>query len=506
MKITLSTIANTLLCGMLFACFTYGTKPNRTIAENPKNVSYNITLHEKQPDILKIEGNLKMNGTRLYMANGAQQLPRRWANFIKNLSATDDKGRDLSITEHEDGGWTVNDGHNKRITLNYEYHLDHMEHEWSGGLDGVAYSTDWGNFYAGRTLFIYNNLDETNIELKFNIPNVMKLTHPWEPKKENPKILEANTMLDVTLSMFFIGQQEETKIQKDGFELRFALGGNGVISEKAEYLKMANGVMDYYIQLMGGIPNPPPGSTLKSCVVVINEAEKTDGEVLGNNISIMVQKDADPMSKMLSKFIFAHEFFHLWNGKSFIPENERLEWFKEGFTNYYTLKSLRQIGFMDDQAFLDVLNQLFYQRYINDDGLGTIAMVQGDQKHGHWGLIYAGGMFAAIAQDMIIRKHTGNSKNLDYLMRGLYRDFAGTNELYSMEDIRSRLTALSGLDQTSFFETYIEGMATLPIDEYLSLAPFEASISNKSLQIMFRENLTQDESEMLEGFFGKSDF
>ena len=66
------------------------------------------------------------------------------------------------------------------------------------------------------------------------------------------------------------------------------------------------------------------------------------------------------MSTMISRFIFAHEFFHLWNGKSMVPDDQETEWFKEGFTNYYTLKALYHVGLLNDTAYFSVLNNLFY--------------------------------------------------------------------------------------------------------------------------------------------------
>ena len=144
------------------------------------------------------------------------------------------------------------------------------------------------------------------------------------------------------------------------------------------------------------------------------------------------------MSKLISRFIFAHEFFHLWNGKSFRPyANDEAEWFKEGFTNYYTLKALHHVGFLTDESFLEVVNNLFYQRYKNDDGVGKISMTNGEEKHDHWGLIYGGGMFVGIAQDMIIRKATNNQKSLDYLMRDLFKKYGDSKKEY---DLRKRFS------------------------------------------------------------------
>ena len=159
---------------------------------------------------------------------------------------------------------------------------------------------------------------------------------------------------------------------------------------------------------MGGIPNPSFENKFEKVVVIINSSTSTDGEVIGNNISILIEKNGGQMSEMFSKFIFAHELFYLWNGKSFTPTEDDTEWFKEGFTNYYTLKSLHHVGFLNDLSYLSVLNDIFFQRYNNDDGTGKLSMTMGEEKHAQWGLIYEGGLFVSISQDLIISNATQN--------------------------------------------------------------------------------------------------
>ena len=266
---------------------------------------------------------------------------------------------------------------------------------------------------------------------------------------------------------------------------------------------MASGVLEYYIDLMGGLPNPSPDNVLDKSVVIINTADTTDGEVIGNNISILVQRDGDAMSKMISKFIFAHEFFHLWNAKSFTPEDEETEWFKEGFSNYYTLKALRHVGFLDDAGFLGVLDSFFYQRYTADDGVGTLSMTQGAEKHAHWGLIYGGGLFVGISQDMIIRSASGNTKSLDDLMKGLFQRYGGTHDRYTIDDLQFGLSELSGKDQSEFFKNYIMGTKPVPVAEFLQLGGLEAKVEDNHLLISKKVSTTPLEDAILQGFLGK---
>lgn len=209
------------------------------------------------------------------------------------------------------------------------------------------------------------------------------------------------------------------------------------------------------------------------------------------------------MAKMISRFVFAHEFFHLWNGKSFLPEDQETEWFKEGFTNYYTLKALYNVGYLDEAAYYGVLNNLFYQRYSTDDGLGKLSMTKGEEKHAHWGLIYGGGLFVALAQDIGIREATGNTKSIDELMRKFFKRYGGTHDHYAIDDVAEGLSELHGQDQSQFFKKYIRGTQQLPITDYLLRAGLEAKIDGNTLNISRKDVLAPLQQQIITGILGK---
>ncbi|GAB4518928.1 MAG: hypothetical protein Tsb004_29740 [Allomuricauda sp.] len=465
--------------------------------------SYTLRWDEMTPKVLQVDFITTLEDNMLYMVPGADHIPGRWSHFVHDLNVETMDGQRVTASKNENGSWKLDAKKGDRVHVFYDFHLDHEDYQWNGGLDGVAYTRDWGNFYAGRTLFVVNGNGPEEIEVNFDITKGYTVTNPWQIVDEVEKIFIAQNQADLVQSMFFIGKHDEFRFTDERFELIFALGGNKVIADRENYQKMARGVLEYYTKLMGGLPKIGVDGKQSRSVVIINESDGTDGEVIGNNISIQVQYNDDPMSQMLAKFIFAHEFFHLWNGKSFLPADDRTEWFKEGFSNYYTLKALTQCGFLDEGSFLGILNSLFYQRYSSDDGLGKIAMVQGEEKHGHWGLIYAGGLFTSLSQDMMIRNNTDNKNNLDDLMRGMYKKYAGTSKTYDLEELKSELSRLSQVDQKSFFDQYITGYERIPVETYLSQGPFQAEVKDGSLLIQPKSDLTQLEEEILEGFYGR---
>mgnify|MGYP001818908435 CR=1 FL=1 len=433
---------------------------------------------------------------------GANQFDERWAKFVSDLSAISENGKTIPLKSLPDGQWSLDAEKGEKVNLNYTVHLDHEKHEWSGGIDGVAYKQDHGVFYSGRSLFIMNGRGDQSVAIDFVLPDQWKVSTVWDKKEPGKNSFKAASYNELSESMLFAGEHEQLVFRRDGFELLLALGGDKIISKKKEYENLASGVLDYYIELMGGVPNPSPQNPFHRALVIINPSEQADGEVIGNSISILESSQEDPMAKMISRFIYAHELFHLWNGKSFFPSDQRCEWFKEGVSNYYTLKSLYHVGVLNEESYFGMLNGFFYKRYAADPGIGSISMTEGEEKHDHWGIIYSGGLFAGISQDMIIRKETNNQYSLDDLMRKLLREHGGTNESYTLEDLQSQLSELSGKSQDNFFEDFVMGTQKIPLDSYLKLSGLESEIQEEGLKVSRSPEESAEESEMIQGLFG----
>ena len=470
-----------------------------------EKITYSITIDASNPKLALVSASFIPKDSLLYMSAGAQQFQKRWAKFVHNIQAKNRLGKALILDELPDASWKIHAPLNQEVVLTYTIKLDHENHKWSGGIDGAAYANDWGVFYTGRSLFILNGDERENIEIKFDIPNDWKVTTPWNTIDNDEHSYVTSSQSALSQAMFFAGTHQEFTVNRDEFELVFALGGDDIIAQQEDFKKLAEGVFDYYIDLMGGIPKPPEANKFSKVAVIVNPASSTDGEVIGNSISILIEQNGDQMSKVISRFIFAHEFFHLWNGKSFFPEHNDVEWFKEGFTNYYTLKALYVIGFLNNQSYLNMLSNFFYQRYINDSGVGNLSMTKGEEKHDHWGLIYGGGLFVGIAQDIVIRSATDNEKNIDDLLRKLYQKYGGTDKGYTLKELEEIMTELSGKDQSKFMNTYVIGTKGIPIHEYLNSIGFEAKVENKQLRISKKANLTPIQQKIIKGFYGQKE-
>ncbi|WP_444996296.1 M61 family metallopeptidase [Aliikangiella sp. IMCC44359] len=467
------------------------------------SIFYKVSIKESSYKQATVSAVFIPKSKSLYMFPGASKLPKRWATFVSDIQVRDSKGKIIELLESDDGGWQLKRLSEQPVNLTYQLNLEHEKYQWSGGVDGAAYARDWGVFYTGRSLFVVNGEERKNIKVEFELPKKWRVATPWNSADDKNKSFIVNNLTELSTSILFAGLHKEVSIKRDSFELLLVLGGGSIIQKEKEFSLLAQGVFEYYTDLMGGIPNPPADNQLSKSVVVINPAKSTDGEALGNNISILLEENGDRMSQTIARFIFAHEFFHLWSGKSFFPQNNDSEWFKEGVSNYYTLKALHHVGYLTDDSYLSLLADFFYQKYTQDNGVGRLSMTDGEEKHAHWGLIYAGGFFVGIAQDMLIRKATSNQKSLDDLMRTLFKKYGGTEQGYTLTELQLELSKLNQSDQSVFFETYIKGVKKLPLVDYLSMAGIDAQFKEEKLILSKNKTPTLSHKKLQQGLFGQ---
>lgn len=467
---------------------------------------YNITFLEQDEQTVLVSARLTLTDSLLYMSP-AGPVPERWPQYVKNLIVRDRIGKELPVEENPGGGWILPARRpGQQIQLEYTLSLTHEEESWPGGIDGVAYQRDWGAFFTGRALFVMNGEEKQGIKVRFQLPRDWKVSTPWQAIDRSGLFWQSPNLDQLTESMIFAGTHEELHFERGGLSLKFVLGGEGIVQQKHTFAERAEKLMNYYTEMMGGLPVPPPGQELSTVMVVINADRQVDGEVIGNHISMFMDPDGDMQSQMMGWFMFAHEFFHLWNGKTLRVSDTRADWFKEGVTNYYTLKALHQIGFIDEAGVRAILNGLFYQRYINDPGLGELSIAEAGstfRKDAHWGLVYGGGLFTGICLDMIIRKNTDNEKSLDVLMRNFYGQYGGSDRVYGTGDVIAEAGRLGGENLEAFAGQYINGTEQAPLSEYLSYAGMIASTENGQLILAPKEQRTELEKQIWAGFLGE---
>lgn len=468
---------------------------------------YVVTLSEENPDLILVEARLQPEDSLLRMSNFGP-MPGNWTKYIHNLKVTTSEGASVAVKFEDSAKWKLPESFKgKQLNLSYTLKVEHEKTKWPGGIDGVAFVRPWGVMLSGRSLFVMNGYDKEKIKVRFNIPKNWKLSVPWKKTGSSIHTYEVPNLIELQETLIFVGTHREVDIPSGDFNLKFILGGEGIIAQEALYVERAKSVLEYYIELMGGNPVPRPGSELSTAMVLINQGEQIDGEVIGNHLSMFINPEADMQNQVIGWFMFAHEFVHLWNGKTLRFSDTTTDWFKEGVSNYYTLKAMNQTGIVNEEITKTVLNNLFYQRYRNDPGYGTMAPAEaasGFDKDNHWGLIYGGGLFAGICIDMEIRKNSDNELSLDDMMRALYDEYGGSEKTIDQDRLIELISEFSKTDFTPFFDKHILGSEIVPLEKYTHYAGMEVSYLNDQLEFRPAGDISEKEKRIWRGFLGNN--
>ena len=477
---------------------------------------YDVTLQTDTPDRIRVEARLPGSWTALEMSDrGAGMLPDGWAHFVDDLRVTSADGEQVTVTKDDGRGWRLADTAEAAAdlgpaTLTYEVHLAHDTLSWPGGVDGAAMRLPWGAYFAGRAVFVVPEGYEGPVRVRFRTSPGWDVAAPWPAAAEveetefgQARDFVAPTVAALTESYAFIGDFDGFVVDRGGSDIAFALGGPSVIDRRTQFESLADEAFDYFIALMGDAPRPAPDEAMSRVLVLINEADQTDGEVIGNHINILLARNPDPFGRIFSTFGFVHELFHLWNGKS-IRSAGPDDWFTEGLTNYYALKAVHQAGTLPEEQFYLLLENMLFARYVSDPGYGRLSLREAvEDKDGHWGLVYGGGMFAGICLDAAIRQASDDGASLDDVMRDMFERFGGSPDEFGLEDVAASVRRHGGYDPSPFLDRHVRGSEPIPVAECLSEFGLDAAVEDGRLRVSRPASSDGATDERIDGLLGR---
>ncbi len=170
------------------------------------------------------------------------------------------------------------------------------------------------------------------------------------------------------------------------------------------------------------------------------------------------------------KWVIAHEHLHTWIprrlGKLAAPE-EQDYWFSEGFTEFYTLRTLAQAGVYSFDDCIKKLNDMLaehdassFRTQPNEQVAASFWKTRHAER-----MPYLRGFFLALHWDAQIRAATQSKKNLDDVMRHLRDRFAKTDTQSGdlmRPSLVSAFKAVAGIDITGDISAYVENARPIP--------------------------------------------
>jgi len=185
----------------------------------------------------------------------------------------------------------------------------------------------------------------------------------------------------------------------------------------------------------------------------------------------------------------SHEYFHTWHVKrtkpaAFMPYrldrrvHTRLLWAFEGITSYYQELMLLRSGVIGVPAFLQRIAEGLTRVYRSP---GRFRQSLSDSSFDAWDILYkpesnhpnssisyyTKGALVALALDLTMRRASDGEKNLDDVLRELWRRYGARGVGVPEDGVESLAIEIGGAELAPFFEAAIRGTDDLPLAELL---------------------------------------
>lgn len=324
--------------------------------------------------------------------HGAAGRPGGQAASVRELVAFDAKGRPVPVEFIGEGTWRMPKAPASRIR--YELVADHDAVTWRAGKEEVATRFDHTFYFVGDAFFLLDYQSaKTPIEVEFVMPPTWHVTSPWSGSgtrfvASGPDALGSNA--------FALGADPASTISISGLQLTW-LADSRVKGADARLAPLFERLPAAYTDFWGG----SPGEHLNIFLLADN---MTDGGAFKNSFAMRLDTPLREGEQAIWLHTMAHELMHIWMNQS----NDGIGrasggshyWFTEGFTDYLTIKLMRQTGLLDQsmaaQRIANLIRRYRLSRRLSPE-LGMAA--GGERKHDNWELVYGGGAMVALLLD-----------------------------------------------------------------------------------------------------------
>ena len=435
----------------------------------PGGDEYRVRISEASPLQLRVQATLAAADGRLEMAGwGADLNPRGWAHYVRGLTVRDGRGRPVPFTAVPDSAvWRLGRPVSGPVRVDYTVDLSFAAQPWPYGNEQAALYADGQLFTVSKALFITGSAGGPR-RVELALPAGWHVATPWARvpgAAERFDVADRNSLINNSL---VLGPVPSTSIQAGAFTFHLALLGPAA-SGRAEVEGALRAVLGEFIRIF---PRTPPSQYL----MTVFRAAEPDAEAYAASAAFSEAGELTAANRLGWAHTLAHELFHAWNGHALRAANDSdLQWFSEGFTDYYATRTLARTGLLDEGDFIrrmeHVLSRYLYFR--SAPAFDGVTLRAAGARKGTYRLgVYDGGWTAAFCLDMQIRGTSGGRYTLDDVMGRLYETFGVPGVPLSYEDVVRTAGEATGRSWEEFFSRYVEGNETLPVEEGLALAGY----------------------------------
>jgi predicted metalloprotease with PDZ domain len=343
-------------------------------------------------DRFLVEASFAAPVTRLDLNAHGSSRPDAQAGSVTQLAAFDASGKAVPIAFAGNGTWELKGGAASRV----QYHLvaDHDRYTWIAGKDEVATKFDHSYFFAGDAFFLIDyDAPKRPVEVTFDLPAQWLVTAPW-PHTGN--VYAAPNPDNLGTNAFALGRDAAHHAQAGDLQLTW-LSDTRVQAIEPRLIPLFDRLPQAYADFWDGTPG-------HDLTVFFLSDPMTDGGAFKNSFAMRLATPLRPTERRVWEHTLGHELMHVWMNNS----NDGLAtagdgtayWFTEGFTDYLTVKLMRQAGLIDESlAAQRLANQIRRYQFGKRLSPDVTLMAAGKEKHKHWELIYRGGATLALLLD-----------------------------------------------------------------------------------------------------------
>lgn len=444
-----------------------------------QDIAYTVSMERPQNHYFQVEMELsgfkqkELNVKMPIWAPGSY-LAREFAKNVNLVTATDEKGKALTVKKTSKNTWNIKKGKAKKIKVNYEVYafeltvrtsfLD-MTHGFISG-SGVFMYVDGHKDRSGKVHVVpHSNFQRVTTALKQAGDGVTgdgKRTYTFE---------DYDQLVDCPIE---VGNQLEFDFEAAGVKHHVAIYGTGNHDPEALKKDMAN-VVEAATDVFGQNPNKEYTFIIHNVVDGQGGLEHKNSTVLSVNRWTYTGEDYVDFLDLV-----AHEYFHLWNVKRIRPvelgpfnydsENyTSLLWVMEGFTSYYEKMILMRAGYYSQEKFLKLMfGSLNYVEGSTGARVQPVAHASFDawikayrpneNSRNTTASYYSRGSVVAMMIDAMMIKESNGTKCLDHFMQHLYAEYyEGKDRGFTEAEFKMELEEFIGKDLTEFYAKYIDG-------------------------------------------------
>lgn len=389
-----------------------------------------------------------------------------FAKNVKRLDAFDGQGNPLNYTKLNKDLWQVETNGAKSIKVTYSYYAAEIN-------AGSCYA-DASQLYVNPVhlcLYVPDRAAEQH-KVELEIPEHYKIAGSM--KMEGRTLYAAN--FDELADSPFIAS---AAIQSDSYEvggIRFWLHFNGECRPAFDRIK---GDFEAFTKTQLSFWGDFPVSEYHFLFQVLPhrfyhgvEHQRSTVIALGPGYALNSGKTYEDLLGVSS-----HELFHTWNIKyirpqemlpyDFTKENyARTGYVYEGFTTYYGDLMLRAAGVFSNEQYFETLEERLNKHFHN---YGRFNLSVAGSSWDTWldgyvpgapyrkTSIYDEGNLVAFMLDVLIMKHSGNTRSLRDVCRSLYNDYGKKHKGYTEHDIIALCEAAAGASLQDLFKGLVYG-------------------------------------------------